>query len=235
MSSGSYFTMYRKYNAVASDDVYNALCKQYLNARHDLSENAMSDEEFLKNLPIVLSFSYGLNESEYCDKTKTWKDVKDYSIEGQRKQYQALLNEDKSYLDKLMTWDFGSGFTCIKDTWNLNAYSLKESMCIVDKATAEKILQACNYLLSENWSNDFEKILNNEWIKTIASDNHGESYWKYVYRDDKKSLREISAEEQESAEYNINKLRNVMDTFINNDSEYSSYGLVKNILVYEAW
>lgn len=234
MSSGSYFILYRKYNVKASDDVFNALVNRYVSHNKSNRFDKKTDD-IGKDLPLVLDLNFDIKESEYDENTKTWKDIKDYSIEGQRKQYQAILSVDRTYVDELFTWHFCSSFTCLKNEWNVDPYSNVKSKFIVDRLLAEKILQACNYLLSEKWSTGFEKILNNEWIKILSTGNDSESYWKYVYRNDKKLLREVTEEENNSAEYDIMHLQQVMQTFTSMDENYTAYGKTEHILMYTAW
>lgn len=231
MASGSYFTLYRKYTTKASESVVSFLKNQYLEEYKKSCLSKKTVEEHLKDLPKVLDFAYGKKETEYDESTKTWKDVRDYSIDGRRLKYQSLLLSDNSYVDELLTWHFCSSFTCLKEEWNLDSYVGSRSQYELSKLEAEKILQACDYLLSGNWSDDFEKILNNRWINILSEGNNSDSYWKYVYRNDKKSLKEIPRDEQESAEYDIKRLRHVLDTFTSADEDLDD----KLILIYTAW
>lgn len=226
MSSGSCFELYRKYNIKSSDNEYDQIKKQYT------YENQCED------LPLVLDLMHNIENSVYDKETKQWKDTTDYSIAGQRKRYQSILLSDKTYLDLLLSWDFGSGFTCLKNEWNLSAYRFSKSQYIIDFPTAEKILQACKYLLSNEWSDSFEKILDNKWINILAAENDSNSFWKYVYRKNKKLFRETETEnEYNDIEFYIKRLHDVLNTYISLDNDYSFNELAKTeyLLVYTAW
>ena len=85
----------------------------------------------------------------------------------------AFINvgEDKDGFvhDKLLEFHFGSSFTALKDKFRTNAYVFSESSVLISRSEAEKMLQAVEYILSENYSREFEDILNNEYVDLLGN------------------------------------------------------------------
>ena len=71
--------------------------------------------------------------------------------------------------DKLLEFHFGSSFTALKDKFRTNAYVFSESSVLISRSEAEKMLQAVEYILSENYSREFEDILNNEYVDLLGN------------------------------------------------------------------
>ena len=236
MSSGSYFTLYRKYKTAASKEEIADIVKRYVQEGKENGLTSKTDEELAADLPLVLDPKIGIKESVYDEQTKSWKDVRDYSIAGRRANYLKILREDNSYLDELLTWNFNSSFTCLKDEWSMQAYTWSGSQHVIDKNTATLMLQACNYLLSGNWSDEVERILDNKWIKIFADGNDCCSYWKYVYRNNKKALREIENDEDSSeVEWQLSQMNLALEAFVKTDPEWLDDDRIEHMLVYTAW
>ena len=152
MSSGSYFRLYRKYDIKASDAIYDELCEKYIdyyNISHGFKKWQYAD------LPTVLKFDVeGMPIA-----------VHDVTIESAQAKYEAVLKSSHEYADELITWDFCSDFKCIE---NMFLEMSRDMPCSatreISKSEAKQILQACNYLLSGKWSDEFEAILDNEFI-----------------------------------------------------------------------
>ena len=241
MSSGSYFTLYRKYNVIPTEadlKVRESTIEKYVKKNRENSlKDSQSEEDLKKDFPLVLDPLYGLKESEYDEVTKTWKDLRDHSVSGQRKSCQKILASDGSHLDEILEWHFGSDFTCLKNEWAMNGYNWNRSQHIVDKGTAKLILQACNYLLSGNWSTYFEHILDNPWINILAKGNDSNSYWRYIYKNNKKMLRDFeSQEDHDDVEWQLKQIKFALETYLNSEPSSTCFeDKVELMLVYSVY
>lgn len=239
MSSGSYFTLYRKYKAKITDAERADIEARYAKDEEESGLSRASSDKSVPaepRLPVVLNPKIDEKESVYDDANKQWKDVRDYSINGLRANFLKVLRDDNSYLDELMSWHFNSSFNCLKNEWSMQSYSWDKCQHVIDYGTAKLMLQACNYLLSGKWSDETEKILDNKWIRIFADGNDCCSYWKYLYRDNKKRLREIeSDEDSEDIEWQLKQMKNAFEAFVNADDDFLYHDRIEYVLVYTAW
>ena len=239
MSSGSYFTLYRKYKAKITDAERADIEARYAKDEEESGLSRASSDKSVPaepRLPAVLNPKIDEKESVYDDANKQWKDVRDYSINGLRANFLKVLRDDNSYLDELMSWHFNSSFNCLKNEWSMQSYSWDKCQHVIDYGTAKLMLQACNYLLSGKWSDETEKILDNKWIRIFADGNDCCSYWKYLYRDNKKRLREIeSDEDSEDIEWQLKQMKNALEAFVNADDDFLYHDRIEYVLVYTAW
>lgn len=144
MSSGSYFIIYRKHNKKkVSDDVLNALKEEYRKSNNS-SFSAVQNKD-LDDFPVLMNSSFKVDAFDEND-CSVWYD------------------KDGHVYDKLLEFHFGSSFTCLKDKFRTNAYKYSESSVIISRNEAEKMLQAIEYVLSEEYSKRFEDILDNEYV-----------------------------------------------------------------------
>lgn len=235
MSSGSYFTLYRKYTAKASKEEVADIIKRYEKANNDWNISTDINEHPI-DLPIILNPKIGCKESEYDEVTKKWNDLRDYSISGCRANYLRILRDDNYYLDELLHWDFGSSFDCLKNEWSMDPYRNSSSSYIVDKNTAVLMLQACNYLLNGKWIDDIERLLDNKWIKIFTTGNTSNYYWKYIYRNNKSKLNNIEADESnDEIESQLFQLKHAFEAFVYSDTLYFDNYSSEYILVYTVW
>lgn len=146
MSSGSYFTIYRKCkNVVLEAEKLQALRNEYIDAvKNGLfgynKDNAKDD------IPLLLHDGYKSNS---------------YDLECKNNNF---YDNDGILHERLLDFHFGSSFTCLKTEFNLNPYINKESSVFISKDEASKMLQAINYILSNDYSKKFEEILNNKYV-----------------------------------------------------------------------
>lgn len=238
MSSGSYFTLYRKYKTKITDVERAAIEARY---KKDNENSFMSSDkaaEAVVRLPMILDPRLGEDETVYDEQQKIWKDVRDYSINGLRANYLRVFRDDNTYLDELMSWHFNSSFNCLKSEWCMDSYNWDRCQHVIDVGTARMMLQACNYLLSGKWSDETEKLLDNKWIQIFADGNDCCSYWKYLYRNDKKRLRELASDadnDNDDVEWQLKQMRNALNAFVNIDDEYLYHDKLEYMLVYTAW
>ncbi len=175
MSSGSYFTIYRKKsNCRASQEVLAALKNEYFlsNKSSCLCKDSTDEDEMKKDIPLFM-------DSEFKSKPSYDEDSKKTSI---------YYDKDGIVHEKLLDFHFGSAFTCLREHFALNPYKLSQSSVVVSKADAEKMLQAIEYVLSEEYSKKFESVLNNEYVKMFGDgytpfDNRFKTAHRPIYVD----------------------------------------------------
>ena len=151
MSSGSYFTLYRKCTKVkASSEVLDTLKNEYFLAnKKDLFAGNKDD----KALPLLLHVGFKADfTAPKAEDNKT----------------DVYYSEDGTKYVKLLDFHFNSTFTALKEHFNLDPYRVNQTSIFVSKADAKKILQAIEYILSEDYDKKFEKILDNEFVKILG-------------------------------------------------------------------
>ena len=155
MSHGSYLTIYRRFNkSKASTAELDALKNEYFLANKKDSFNTNKDEEALKkDIPMLMHA--GFKSSSLADLEDSKKTTTYYSEDGTRHE-------------RLLEFHFGSVFTGLREHFNINPYSFRDSTVIVSRHDAEKMLQAVEYILEEDYSKKFESILSNEYVGIIG-------------------------------------------------------------------
>ena len=193
MSRGSTFTLYRVYNGFKADQkVIDALKDEYYryNKRHDYfgekdfftgkshtqEEILRNDKRLRENVPLVMELDFK-SERDWCDRPKYGT-----ADEMRKGLFANYVNRDSGeYMDKLLEWDFTSGFTCLIHEYSLNYDFLREA-AVVEPEDARQMLAAIEYLLGGRYDDAVEASMNNRFIKVFADGNDCDSYWKYVYR-----------------------------------------------------
>ena len=176
MSSGSYFTMYRKKSQCkASQDVLDALKNEYFlsNKSCGIFKDSKDEDEMKKDIPLFMDSEFKASAMSYDE------DIKKTNI---------YYDKDGIVHEKLLDFHFGSSFTCLKEHFGLNPYKLSQSSVVVSTADAEKMLQAIEYVLGEDYSKKFENVLNNEFVKMFGDgytpfDNRFKTAHRPIYVD----------------------------------------------------
>lgn len=234
MSSGSYFTLYRKSNKApkASQEELDALKNEYyLSSKNGIfGDNAANEEQLKADIPILLHSGY--KADSYEDNTSCTY----YSHDGTRHE-------------KLLEFMFGSSFTCLKEKFGLNPYNFSKSAVLISKLEAEKILQAIEYVLSRGYSKEFERILNNEYVEllgygyspfdnrftkqrqTLYIDKNGNDGYAVEFNDI--TLEREVAEEDECIEFSLNRAKACFLAFLN--AEECSWDGEELVLEYSAY
>jgi len=216
MSQLSYITLFRKYDLKIADDAFSKIVSRY---NKNIPDKDKSQSEIIPEI-MKCNAQFSIEEQ--------FEHAKSDSIDYDRSDF-LYVDKDKNYLDELMTWEFSSTFTCIKDEFNLNPYDLSTTHKVIDDIFAYKLLIACRYLLNKKWSDDFEDILDNEWINILANNNQF-LYAEYAFRKDPKYLAESeSSEESSMIVNNIKKLKNALETYLNPDTLSSELVLVYSV------
>lgn len=160
MSSGSYFSLYRKNTreCVACAVVDALKNEYYLSNKKGIFGDKQDEDVLKKDIPALMHSSFK------ADSTESNRSDIYYDAEG---------HEHKLLLE----FHFGSVFTCLKEHFRLNPYKFSESSVQISKTEAAKILQAIDYILGEEYSKKFEDILSNEYVELL-----GEGYTPFDSR-----------------------------------------------------
>ena len=152
MSSGSYFTLYRKRaNVKASSEVLGALKNEYfLVNKKDLFVGSSKDD---KALPLLL---YAGFKAYFAER------------EAEDNKTDVYYSEDGTKYVRLLDFHFNSTFTALKEHFSLDPYRISHQSIFISKSDAKKILQAIEYILGEDYDKKFEKILDNEFVKILG-------------------------------------------------------------------
>lgn len=234
MASGSYFTIYRKLNKSVPNETLDKIKNEYFESnKANLFDSSKPENELKEDIPLFLDPTF-----------------KSTSIDDGNSNYIYYNSDDgKEYL-QLLTFDFISTFSCLKEHWDLNPYSYKRATKVVSKVEAAAMLQAIKYVLGGKYSQEFEDILSNEYVDLFGNgyspyDNrfkaHDNSPVYFDRNDDDgfiitKGDDGIAAEIAESdadAKWNLEHTKIALETYLH-ASEYCSNdnGLV---LTYTAW
>lgn len=172
MSSGSYFTIYRKcIDSKLELDKLNALKNEYQKSNNTFFSTSSTN---IDDIPLLMHecFSADANVDSPSNKNKY------YDLNG-------VLHE------KLLEFHFCSTFSCLKDKFNLNPYKFKESSVFISRVEAKHMLQAINYILNEKYDKTFENILDNEYVDIFGNgyslyDDHFSNAHEIIYVDKNK-------------------------------------------------
>lgn len=195
MSSGSRFILLRKHNLEISAVELDAVIKHY-------TREASAAFSSGQGLPLVASLRPYVIDSYYDKTAKSWVHFP-YSMERLERDCRYVMLDDHKLCDFLLSWDFSSGFDCLKNEWSLSAYRQEFSQHIVSKTEASKMLQAVKYLLSEDWSDRMEEVLDNAYIKVLADGYTSYSYGKYLSRSNPDSNAKVLRHAQNGIEVTV--------------------------------
>ena len=231
MSSGSYFTLYRKCTKVkASSEVLDALKNEYFLANNkDLFASNKDD----KALPLLLHAGF---KADFA------------ALEAEEKKTDVYYSEDGTTHVKLLDFDFNSTFTALKEHFNLDPYRVNQTSIFISKADTKKILQAIEYILSEDYDKKFEKILDNEFVKILGEgyslfDNRFKESKNPIYIDKEghgytvnfgdSAYEAETSESDDDVKFNLCRTRACLLAFLN--AEESTWDGEELVLEYSAY
>lgn len=231
MSSGSYFTLYRKCTKVkASSEVLDALKNEYFLAN---KKNLFSGNKNDKTLPLLLHARFKADfTAPKAEDNKT----------------DVYYSEDGTKHVRLLDFHFGSTFTALKEHFNLDPYRVNQTSIFISKADAKKILQAIEYILSEDYDKKFEKILDNEFVKILGEgyslfDNRFKESKNPIYIDKEgrgytvnfgdSVYKAETSESDDDVKFNLCRTRACLLTFLN--AEESTWDGEELVLEYSAY
>ena len=231
MSSGSYFTLYRKCTKVkASSEVLDALKNEYFLAnKKDLFVGNKDD----KALPLLLHAGF---KADFT------------AQEAEDNKTDVYYSEDGTKYVRLLDFHFSSAFTALKEHFNLDPYRVNQTSIFISKADAKKILQAIEYILSEDYDKKFEKILDNEFVKILGEgyscfDNRFKESKNPIYIDKEGRGYTVScgdsvyeaetSESDDDVKFNLCRTRACLLAFLN--AEESTWDGEELVLEYSAY
>ncbi len=116
--------------------------------------------------------------------------------------------KDKHIYIDIMNMHFLTEFSVLKDEFNLYSNS-NAGQVEIDINTANELLTAVNYLLGKNYSDQFEIILNNYYVKLL-----GELLPSYQYRNSSNNIDYEDAEFERSGIYYLKKMQAILQAYI---------------------
>ena len=225
MSSGSYFTIYRKcINCKLELDKLNALKKEYEKASNVLSSNLVND------IPLLMDECFSANNIDSLATNNNYYDSN------------GVLHQ------KLLEFHFCSAFSCLKEKFNLDQYAFSTSSTFINRMEAQCMLQAINYVLSEKYDKTFENILNNEYVAIFGNgyslyDDRFSNAHERIYVDKNKDNYTITfgdeswnreiAESDDEIRFNVKRVRSCIQAFL--DAESNSWENTELILEYSVY
>ena len=207
MSSGSRFMLFRKHALSMSDAEFAKVVEHYKKSGID-----MEDDE----LPEIAGICPFEQSCFYDETKKIWIKKEDGPWMIQ-KDFRYVTKKDHKLCDLLLEWDFGSGFDCLKQEWNLSPHKFKYCQKVISKDEAEKMLVAVSYLLNGDWSASTEKVIGDKYLKLFTDGYSSDSYHKYLDRNSPNKHEQVIRHCCAGYEI-IVKTPHIAD---NNDSDYN--------------
>ena len=191
---------------------------------------------------VLLRYEYKVDENIVKAAQDTWKEqskglftdklpentVNFIKTDVENEKLCFFSVEDNGAYVPIMSFYFPSEFGILKDEYNMYS-SPCASQVILDLHTAKELVQAIDYLLAGNYSEQFELILNNYYIKKL-----GELLPLYEFRYAK--IDELNSDEinefTQSGNYILKKLQTILNAYIWLEAE-NSLNTFKYKLIYQ--
>lgn len=152
-------------------------------------------------------------------------DIQNYQILN---DFKCISIQNKTEYDILLDAHFTSGFNCLIEEFNMNAYN-KFGEKTIPLYMAKEMAQAVNYILSLNYSKQIELILNNPYLDVFET-----LYYPFTCRFIHSDSKDAESNEfDKEGLYFLKKIKNVLDTFILLNDENSFNEEVEYVLVYK--
>lgn len=165
--------------------------------------------------------------------------VKNYPVNCLRKAFLSIDKlhrytcfDDTHYADKekhillykIFDVSFNSTFTCLKEEFDLNAYSTCQDKIVFTETHARAMLQAIKYLYNGDYSSKIEELLDNDYIR-IFSEMHA-PYMKYLHPDWGEDYADGDSK------WSLKRLKRLLEAYLcmceeDDENEY--------VLLYYAW
>ncbi len=172
-----------------------------------------------------------------------------------------FLRDERYWCDRLLEWNFNSGFDALMEHYSLNYYNYRNSEVKVSKVEAAQMLSAIEYILGGIWDDRLEAAMHNPFVHLFTEGYGCASYWKYVNRKRFDSTRKVlnfeengcrvsvhlppiknasvedeyeCAEDNESVEYWLRTFASGLRALLESDN-WTNGENVELLLVYSAW
>ena len=176
MSRGTTLTLYRVYRGFkVSEEQYELAMAGY---------RRLSDEcrrTFDPNdIPLVMAIK-PFDEYE-TDKPGVRRHIEPRNIEEFRARHYCgfFLRDDRYWCDRLLEWNFTSGFNALMEHYSLDYYSYRNSEVRISKEEAGQMLSAIEYILGGVWDDQLAAAMHNQFVHMFTEGYEWTSYWKYV-------------------------------------------------------
>lgn len=153
MGCSSTLTIYRKYNIdILGENKLNEIKNRYIESNGGKEKDAF---------PIIIDSNFRPNQ--FSEEPKTVNEI--------RNRYFTI---DGNPVDELISEFFISNYHELWDEFNLQGYNFGRSEYQISLDEVKSITVAIKYLLSGEYSEKMEEVLNNKWINIF-----GNGYTKY--------------------------------------------------------
>jgi hypothetical protein len=134
--------------------------------------------------------------------------VSSYILPPPQKEFNSLVKMIQSgeVFEDIFNMHFITDFTTLKEAWNMHSLN---PQILINVETAKEILQAIEYILSGNYSEQVENILKNYYISVF-----GEHYPLYLTRYDFGENKEIDSDWLRREKYYLNKTKCALSAFV---------------------
>lgn len=188
MSRGTTLTLYRVYKTFpVTDEQYERAISGY----RELHEWYGHQDFDPNDVPLVMSIKpndeYEINENGVRSYVEP-RTVEDYRI---KHRTGFFLRDDRIWCDRLLEWNFTSGFDALVDHFNLDYYGWRNEAVIIGKQDAREMLSAIEYILGGVWDHRLEASMHNKFVKMFTDGYQCCSYWKYVNRNKTDASRRV--------------------------------------------
>lgn len=188
MSRGTTLTLYRVYKTFpVTDEQYERAISGYRKLHEDYGHQDFDPND----VPLVMSVKpndeYEINENGVRSYVEP-RTVEDYRI---KHRTGFFLRDKRIWCDRLLEWDFTSGFDALVDHYSLDYYGWRNEAVIIGRQEAKEMLSAIEYILGGVWDDRLEASMHNEFVRLFTDGYQCLSYWKYVNRNKTDASRRV--------------------------------------------
>lgn len=193
------------------------------------------NEQYEDNYKIE-DFKMKYTEKNNFSKSKNFY-INEFHVHPLKFDFDSDFDENKNYkwvsirngkiYDQIFKFNFISGYTTLREEFNLDSFQNNE--LVIDVNMANEIKIAVDYLLSRNFSLKFEDILNNNFISLFGK--LLPSYENFKLNEE---ICEDSNIFENEGRYFLKKTRMLMEAFLYMEKE-NSLNELEYKLVYHVW
>lgn len=145
---------------------------------------------------------------------------------------QFIRLDDYIYIDtinkikyiELFNLHFISTFSYLKEYWNMSEFN-NNPQKVITTNIAKLLVQAIDYILSENYNKQFENILNNQYVNVLASDYP--PYYRFIHNENYYNNEDEFWENETNS--HLTRMKIILNTFLEIKDDY------KLKLIYEVY
>ena len=184
MSRGSTLTLYRAYPKFKlTDEQFHYAVKQYVDSNRNSSLfRHCSEYACEKDLPVVMAMGPRWDDDRDDDPVHITGSSEGVNAYREKHYTRYFLRDEHVRCDKLLEWNFISGFDALISHFNLSYYGNANSGMLISSALANEMLSAIEYILGGDWDDRIARTMHNDFISVFTDGYNCNSYCKYVYR-----------------------------------------------------